>query len=98
MVLLVLLFLAIGFIKPSVSYQNQVLINAPAGKAWQVMTDPSKLGEWLVGYKRSELISGEPGTVGAVSNIYFDQNGKELVIKETVTKVDDGKMLSLIHI
>lgn len=87
--LLVVAFLAIGFIKPSVSYQNEVLINAPKDKSWQVMMDPSKLNEWLTGYKRSELISGEAGTVGAVSNIYFDQNGKEIVIKETITVVEN---------
>ena len=95
LILLPLVFLAIGFVKPSVSYESRVTINSSVDESWKVMTDPSLLSEWLVGYKRTELISGEAGTVGAISNIYFDQNGKEVVIKETITNVVPQKMIGM---
>lgn len=93
--MLVLLFLAIGIIRPSVSYENEVIINQPTSVVWAVMTDPTKLADWLDGYQRTELISGEPGTVGAVTSIFFVQNGKEVVIKETITQVVPNDMIAM---
>ena len=62
---LVFIFLAIGFIKPSVNYGHEITVKKSLKEAWAVSRDESKLGQWLEGFKSIDLISGEAGTVGS---------------------------------
>ena len=62
---LVILFFAIGFIKPTVNYGHEITVNKPLKEAWAVSQDESKFGQWLDGFKSIELISGEEGAVGS---------------------------------
>lgn len=89
MALLVLvgLFFGNGMVNSTVEYQNDVQVNATNLKTWYVMGDTSKMGLWLPGFKRLEHVSGRPQTVGAVSHIYFEENGEEGRIVETITDV-----------
>ena len=84
---LVLLFFAKGLLTPSISYENEVIVNKPAKEAWSVMSDEANLPKWIKGFKRTELVSGTANTVGAVSNVYVDEGGQEMVMKETVTAI-----------
>jgi len=93
--LLLLIFILIGFIVPGVSYSSEVTVNKPASEAWSVMSDENKLSQWITGYKRSELISGTPNTVGTVSNIYIENQGTESVIEETVTELVPNKVMAM---
>jgi hypothetical protein len=85
LLLLVILFFAIGMITPSVSYESEVTVNKSADEAWAVMSDESKMSQWISGFKRTEPVSGEPNTIGAVSKVYVEDNGEEIVMEETVT-------------
>lgn len=62
---LVLIFILIGFIKPSVEYGHEITVNKPLKEAWAVHKDESKFTQWLAGFKSIELISGEPEQVGS---------------------------------
>ncbi len=62
---LVFVFLAIGFIKPTVSYGHEITVNKSLKEAWAVQQDESKFGQWLEGFKSIDLISGEMGKVGS---------------------------------
>ena len=93
--LLLIIFVLLGFIVPRVSYSSEVTVDKPASEAWSVMSDEGKLSQWLMGYKRSELISGTPNTVGSVSNIYIDNQGQETVLKETVTELVPNKVMAM---
>ncbi len=62
---LVIIFFAVGLIKPSVSYGHEVTVNKPLKEAWAVSLDGSKYEQWLDGFKSIELVSGEKGTVGS---------------------------------
>lgn len=62
---LVIIFFAIGFLKPSVNYGHEITVNKSLKEAWAVQQDESKLGEWLAGFKSIDLISGEAGEVGS---------------------------------
>lgn len=44
-----------------------------------------------------EHISGTPGTVGAVSNVYFDNDGQSMSIKETITDIVPNKSISMLY-
>ncbi|MEP2026432.1 MAG: SRPBCC family protein [Reichenbachiella sp.] len=92
---LVVIFLGKGLLTPSVSYDCEVTVNKAAVEAWAVMSDESKLAEWIEGYKRGELVSGTAGTVGAVSNIYVEENGEEMVMQETITALKPNELMAM---
>ena len=62
---LIVLFIAVGFIKPSVSYGAEITVDQPAKITWAVSSDESKFDQWLEGFKSIELISGEENEVGS---------------------------------
>jgi carbon monoxide dehydrogenase subunit G len=85
--LLVVLFLLLGVIKPTIEYDCEITVDKPLQECWDVTQDPAKMTEWMSGFKRFEHVSGEPGQVGAVSNVIFESNGSEVVIKETIIQI-----------
>lgn len=86
-VLLFAAFVGNGMINHTIEYDNEVTVDKSVIETWLVMGDTSKMKDWLPGFKKTEHVSGIPQTVGAVSNIYVEENGQEGVIKETITKV-----------
>lgn len=92
---LVVIFFGKGLLTPSISYDCEVSVSKPAVEAWAVMSDESRLTEWLEGYKKGELVSGEKNTVGAVSNIYVEENGEEMVMQETITALEPNRLMTM---
>jgi len=90
--LLILFFIAKGFITPSISYESEITVEKSIQEAWAVMNDESKISEWLKGMKEMEHISGEKGTVGAVTKYTFVENDQESIIFETIKEIrpDEG--------
>lgn len=61
----VILFIALGFIHPTINYGHTITVDKPIQEAWAVHQDESKFPEWLEGFKSIDLISGENGKVGS---------------------------------
>lgn len=93
---LALIFLLLGVVKPNISYNCEVTVNKPITESWTVMQDESKMADWLPGFQKAEPISGTPGTVGAVSMIYFDKDGEQMNIRETITGIVPNESISMI--
>ena len=72
--LLAIIFFGKGLLTPQVSYESEIVVNKPVNEAWAIMSDESRISEWLPGIKKMELISGTENKVGAVSKIYFEEN------------------------
>ena len=89
-------FFAVGFIQSEVSYEIDIMVDKPVEVSWEVAQDPDKMADWLPGYQKSEHVSGTPGTVGAVSDIYFVNNGQEMVIRETITEIKPKESISMV--
>lgn len=85
--ILIIIFLLIGFIKPSISYTCEVMVDKPIEESGYVAQDEERMSEWLDGFKKIEHVRGTPKTVGNVSNVYFTINGKEMVVKRTITAI-----------
>lgn len=83
---LVCLFLAIGLMFPSVSYSNEIAVNAPVDKVWAVFENEEKMGDWLEGFEGSRLISGEPNSIGSRYEMTFVEEGEKMLIIETITE------------
>lgn len=85
--ILTIIFLLIGFIKPSLSYNCEIMVDKPIEESGYVAQDEERMSEWLEGFIKIEHVSGTPKTVGNVSNVYFETNGKEMVVKRTITAI-----------
>lgn len=83
--ILLIIFFGNGLITSSITYENKVEVNKPVAEVWAVMQDQSRVSEWLTVIERVEHVSGTPGTVGAVSHIYVNENGEEMMMEETIT-------------
>ena len=83
---LVLAFIAIGMIKPSVSYGHKITVDKSVEEAWAVAQDETKFGQWLEGFKSMELIEGEAGKVGGKYKVVVNpgEGQDDFVMIETV--------------
>lgn len=95
--LLVLLFFALGFLKPTISYGHQIEVNKSIEEAWAVQQDESKLGEWLDGFKSIEHLSGELGMVGSKYKITVipEEGADEFFMTETIISKKENDHMTL---
>jgi len=93
--LLGLLFIAKGFLTPTISYNSDFFVDKPIKEAWAVMNDENKISQWLKGITNIELISGEKGTVGAVTKYTYDEDGQESIIFETIKAIRPNEHIAM---
>ncbi len=84
-VLLVGAFFAVGVFVPNYRYSTRVEIDRPIDAAWDYFADETKAKDWIKGLQSMELIGGEPRTVGSKYRMEFEQDGRHMVMTETVT-------------
>ena len=94
---LVIIFFALGLIKPEISYDCEIVVDKPISESWAVTQDEEKLKDWLPTIQKIEHISGTPGTVGAVSDVHFDNDGQMMTIRETITDLVPEKSISMTY-
>jgi len=94
--ILIIIFVVIGFIKPDITYDCEVMVDKSLEESWKVMQDEDKMSEWLEGFQQVEQVSGTPGTVGAVSNVYFITDGQKMTIKETITDIKPNESIEML--
>jgi len=94
-VLLGILFIAKGFLNPTISYSSEIFVDKPIKEASAVMNDESKISQWLSGVTKMEHISGEKNTVGAVTKYTFDEEGQESTVIETITSIRPNDHVAL---
>ena len=95
LVLLIIGFFLLGVIKSEVTYQCDITVDKPLAESWAVSQDEEKMSDWLEGFQRIEQISGTPGTVGAVADVYFVTEGEEMVIRETIKAIVPNESISM---
>ena len=64
----------------------EVTIDASKEKVWAAMDNPGNMARWQSGLVSYEPTSGEPGQVGSTGELVFNENGKHVVLVETVTE------------
>ena len=97
LIALVFLFLAIGFLKPSVNYGHEIIVDKTMKEAWAVHQDETKLGQWLEGFKSIDLISGEPGNVGSKYKVIVNpgEGQPDFEMIETIVSKKDADHIQL---
>ncbi len=94
-IVLGLLFIVKGFITPSISYETEIVVNKPVQESWAVMSDESNLPKWIRGFKKVELISGTSNTLGAVSKVYIEEEGNEMIMEETIIALKENELMAM---
>jgi carbon monoxide dehydrogenase subunit G len=93
--ILVIGFFLFGLIKPELSYECEIMVDKPLAESWAVSQDKEKMSDWLDGFQKIEHVSGSPGTVGSVSDVYFISDGQEMTIRETITDIVPDKSITM---
>jgi len=73
-VLLVVVFLSIGFFVPVIEYTTTVEINKPRDVTWTVLRERK---DWIYGFKSFEQVSGVPNEVGSRTRVTVVRDGVE---------------------
>lgn len=66
-------------------YSTSIDINAPRERVVELFNNPDNLSKWQDGFKGVEQISGAPGTTGAKKKMFYEMNGREMELLETIT-------------
>lgn len=66
-----------------------VTIDASLDTVWATFDDPDNKGHWQTNFHAYKHKSGEPGQPGAVAELTFNENGKIVVLTETITERRD---------
>ena len=93
---LVIGFFLLGMIKPELSYECEIMVEKPIAECWAVSQDETKMADWLAGYQQIKPISGEPGKIGSIADVYFNNEGQEMIIRETITKIEPNESISML--
>ena len=95
-VVLIAGFFLLGIVKSEIAYDCEITANKPLAESWAVGQDKEKIKDWLEDFHKMEVISGTPGTVGAVTDIYFNTDGEEMTIRETITEIVPDESISML--
>jgi uncharacterized protein YndB with AHSA1/START domain len=72
----------------------EIEIDAAIEDVWAAFTDADNMGRWIANFESFTPISGEPGQPGSVAELVFDEKGKRVVLKETITERRDPDFLA----
>ena len=72
-------------------------IDASLETVWAAFYDSSNNGRWQQNFESYTHTSGDPGRPGAISELVFNENGKTMVVNETITECREPVFLSAIY-
>ena len=72
----------------------EIEVDRPLSDVYAAFNHPDNLPRWIQGLQRTELISGEPGKVGAKTRQIYLERGRIVEMIETITAHEPEKHLS----
>jgi uncharacterized protein YndB with AHSA1/START domain len=66
-------------------YTLAITLQKPRAEVWDLFTDPRNTNKWQPTLDRSELLSGNAGQPGAVSELTYKNGDREFSLRETIT-------------
>lgn len=66
--------------------RHEVLIDAPRDVVWALFDDPESMPDWQPTLRSITPKEGTPGQPGAVAELVYDENGREVRMIETITE------------
>ena len=62
----------------------QTEIDRPIDEVWRAFTNPANIPRWMPTLSSIDHVAGEPGRPGAMARLVFFENGRSIVMDETV--------------
>lgn len=72
----------------------EIEIDAGIDVVWSAFTNPANMGRWMQNFESFTPKSGTPGQPGATAEVAFNENGKSVVMLETITERRDPNFLA----
>jgi uncharacterized protein YndB with AHSA1/START domain len=78
-------------------HKAEIIIHAPRERVWAAFDNPDNLPRWQQGLESFAHKSGTPGQPGAVAELTYDENGRKVVLTETVSERREQEFLAGIY-
>ena len=66
--------------------KSERIIEASREAVWQAFDNTDNMKKWQPTLQQFEVQSGQPGQPGAVSKLTYDENGRTVILIETITQ------------
>lgn len=66
-------------------HKTEIVIDASRAIVWRLFDDPDRLMQWQPALKSFTHKSGKPGQPDAISELVYDENGRDVIMTETIT-------------
>lgn len=66
-------------------HKVEIFIDADVATVWRMFDDPDNMAKWQPALRSFTHKSGVPGQPDAVSELVYDENGKDVMMTETIT-------------
>jgi uncharacterized protein YndB with AHSA1/START domain len=74
-------------------HKTEVLIDADRATVWRLFDDSDNMSKWQPTLKSFTHKSGTPGQPDSISDLVYDENGREVAMTETITARRDQEFL-----
>lgn len=78
-------------------HKAEIIINAPRDRVWSLFDSTNNMYKWQPTLESFEHISGEPGQPGAVSKLTYNENGRKIVLTESINERREPDFLAGIY-
>ena len=78
-------------------FKVEIPIRADLETVWQAFDDPDNMTRWQTTLKSFTHQSGSAGQPGAISELVYDENGKEVRIRETITERREPHFMAAVY-
>ncbi|MEM7370860.1 MAG: SRPBCC family protein [Bacteroidota bacterium] len=85
LIVLPALFFLVGFLSPTITYENNFRTKASLQTAWEVFIDESKMKDWISNFKSIKLIEGSDNEVGSRYEMTTEYEGQTATVIEKLT-------------
>jgi carbon monoxide dehydrogenase subunit G len=66
-------------------HKAEIVVDADLATVWKMFDDPDNMMKWQPTLKSLTHVSGTPGQPDAVSELVYEENGRDVVMIETIT-------------
>jgi hypothetical protein len=93
-----LLFLLAGVVKPTIEYDNGIIVSATPEASFSAFKDTSLMKLWITGLTRFEYLEGSMDVPGSKWKLHLNQDGKLYEMTETLTVYEENRRFAfLLH-
>lgn len=78
-------------------HKAEVIIDAPRDHVWATFDNPDNMARWQPMLESFVHKSGTPGQVGAVAELTYRENGRKIVMTETINERREPDFLAGIY-